>query len=139
MVQQFWLLGKLFIARRFLNKKLLLRLVILIPLLSLFVVFKHLPITQASHEKTKFLNLLKYHLNATDLSFTTKENPILETDFHKNIMQTNVLIDPEILAKKNHIKNMTMHAWKGYKRYAWGKNELKPLSRRGHSTGELTQ
>jgi len=25
-------------------------------------------------------------------------------------------------------------AWKMYVKYAWGQNELKPLSRRGHST-----
>lgn len=30
---------------------------------------------------------------------------------------------------------MTLHAWNGYKKYAWGKNELKPLSRTYHQTG----
>lgn len=30
---------------------------------------------------------------------------------------------------------MTLHAWNGYKLYAWGKNELKPLSKRGHQAG----
>lgn len=28
---------------------------------------------------------------------------------------------------------MMKHAWDNYVTYAWGKNELKPLSRRGHS------
>lgn len=32
---------------------------------------------------------------------------------------------------------MTLHAWNGYKKYAWGHNELKPLSNRGHSAGCL--
>lgn len=27
------------------------------------------------------------------------------------------------------------HAWENYIRYAWGKNELKPISKRGHSAG----
>lgn len=27
---------------------------------------------------------------------------------------------------------MMKHAWDNYVRYAWGKNELKPLSKRGH-------
>lgn len=27
---------------------------------------------------------------------------------------------------------MTKHAWENYVRYAWGKNELKPISKRGH-------
>ncbi|KAL3276554.1 hypothetical protein HHI36_011929 [Cryptolaemus montrouzieri] len=28
---------------------------------------------------------------------------------------------------------MAQHAWDNYARYAWGKNELKPISKRGHS------
>ena len=28
---------------------------------------------------------------------------------------------------------MMKHAWDGYARYAWGKNEVKPISKRGHS------
>ena len=28
---------------------------------------------------------------------------------------------------------MARHAWDGYVKYAWGDNELKPVSRRGHS------
>lgn len=27
---------------------------------------------------------------------------------------------------------MMMHAWNNYKLYAWGKNELKPISKRAH-------
>ncbi|RXG69719.1 Mannosyl-oligosaccharide alpha-1,2-mannosidase IA [Armadillidium vulgare] len=30
---------------------------------------------------------------------------------------------------------MTLHAWRGYKAYAWGKNELRPISKRGHTAG----
>ena len=28
---------------------------------------------------------------------------------------------------------MMRHAWKGYTDYAWGANELRPISRRGHT------
>lgn len=28
---------------------------------------------------------------------------------------------------------MARHSWDGYVKYAWGDNELKPLSKRGHS------
>lgn len=28
---------------------------------------------------------------------------------------------------------MTLHAWNNYKLYAWGKNELRPLSKNGHN------
>lgn len=31
---------------------------------------------------------------------------------------------------------MTAHAWGNYKLYAWGKNELRPLSKRAH-TGSI--
>lgn len=31
---------------------------------------------------------------------------------------------------------MMLHAWNSYKLYAWGKNELKPLSKRAH-TGSI--
>lgn len=31
---------------------------------------------------------------------------------------------------------MMKHAWDNYVRYAWGKNELRPLSKRGH-TGSI--
>ena len=30
---------------------------------------------------------------------------------------------------------MTLHAWNGYKKHAWGKNELKPVSKQAHSPG----
>ena len=30
---------------------------------------------------------------------------------------------------------MTLLAWNSYKKYAWGKNELKPLSKKGHLPG----
>lgn len=31
---------------------------------------------------------------------------------------------------------MMVHAWSNYKEYAWGKNELKPISKRPH-TGSI--
>lgn len=31
------------------------------------------------------------------------------------------------------LSQMMKHAWDNYVRYAWGKNELKPISKRGHS------
>ncbi|KAI8034387.1 mannosyl-oligosaccharide alpha-1,2-mannosidase IA isoform X3 [Drosophila gunungcola] len=40
------------------------------------------------------------------------------------------LIDYE---KRNQVVKMMEHAWHNYKLYAWGKNELRPLSQRPHS------
>lgn len=33
----------------------------------------------------------------------------------------------------NFLLQMMKHAWDNYVRYAWGKNELRPISKRGHS------
>ncbi|XP_035782440.1 mannosyl-oligosaccharide alpha-1,2-mannosidase IA-like isoform X1 [Anopheles albimanus] len=41
--------------------------------------------------------------------------------------------DPSVREKRNKVKEMMVHAWSNYKLYAWGKNELRPLSKRGHS------
>lgn len=43
--------------------------------------------------------------------------------------------DPDIRQKRNKIKEMMKHAWDNYVQYAWGQNELRPLSKRGHSAG----
>ncbi|CAG9863645.1 unnamed protein product [Phyllotreta striolata] len=35
--------------------------------------------------------------------------------------------------RRDKVKEMMKHAWDNYVRYAWGKNELRPVSKRGHS------
>jgi len=35
--------------------------------------------------------------------------------------------------RRDHVKGMMKHAWDNYVAYAWGKNELRPISKRGHS------
>ncbi|XP_069742957.1 mannosyl-oligosaccharide 1,2-alpha-mannosidase IA isoform X3 [Narcine bancroftii] len=42
--------------------------------------------------------------------------------------------DPQTRERQAKIKEMMKHAWENYKRYAWGSNELKPLSRHQHSS-----
>lgn len=41
--------------------------------------------------------------------------------------------DPDILEKRNKVRDMMKLAWKGYETYAWGANELKPISKSKHS------
>ncbi|CAG2100593.1 unnamed protein product, partial [Medioppia subpectinata] len=43
--------------------------------------------------------------------------------------------DPEVRRKRDFIKEMTREAWIHYKTYAWGENELRPISKKGHSAG----
>ena len=47
--------------------------------------------------------------------------------------------DPEMRKKRNFIKNMMRLAWDGYVNYAWGENELRPISNKGHSPGIFGQ
>ncbi|KAK2864293.1 hypothetical protein Q7C36_003447 [Tachysurus vachellii] len=42
--------------------------------------------------------------------------------------------DPETREKRAKIKEMMQFAWNNYKRYAWGSNELRPVSKQGHSS-----
>lgn len=41
--------------------------------------------------------------------------------------------DPDVLQKRDKVKEMMKFAWDGYKKYAWGSNELRPISNRRHS------
>ncbi|XP_043930344.1 mannosyl-oligosaccharide 1,2-alpha-mannosidase IA [Protopterus annectens] len=42
--------------------------------------------------------------------------------------------DKDTLEKRAKIKEMMKHAWDNYKHYAWGMNEVKPISKRGHAS-----
>ncbi|XP_013105226.2 mannosyl-oligosaccharide alpha-1,2-mannosidase IA isoform X2 [Stomoxys calcitrans] len=55
---------------------------------------------------------------------TTTVSPVLVIS-DKNVS----MIDYE---KRSHVVKMMQHAWQNYKLYAWGKNELRPLSQRAH-------
>ncbi|KAJ1371869.1 hypothetical protein KIN20_033900 [Parelaphostrongylus tenuis] len=37
-------------------------------------------------------------------------------------------------ARRITVKQMTKFAWDSYRKYAWGSNELRPISKRGHSS-----
>ncbi|KAL0126367.1 hypothetical protein PUN28_005037 [Cardiocondyla obscurior] len=41
--------------------------------------------------------------------------------------------DPIARKQRDKVKEMMKHGWDNYVRYAWGKNELRPISKRGHS------
>nr|XP_020492708.1 mannosyl-oligosaccharide 1,2-alpha-mannosidase IA [Labrus bergylta] len=43
-------------------------------------------------------------------------------------------VDPETRERRAKVKEMMKHAWDSYKRYAWGSNELRPVSKQGHSS-----
>ncbi|KAK3097401.1 hypothetical protein FSP39_009319 [Pinctada imbricata] len=41
--------------------------------------------------------------------------------------------DEDTKSKRDTIREMMKHAWVNYEKYAWGSNELRPISKRGHS------
>ncbi|CAN9507509.1 unnamed protein product [Ophioblennius macclurei] len=43
-------------------------------------------------------------------------------------------LDPETRERRAKVREMMKHAWDGYRRYAWGSNELRPVSKQGHSS-----
>lgn len=43
--------------------------------------------------------------------------------------------DPETKKRRDTVRGMMEHAWKNYVEFAWGDNELRPVSKRGHSPG----
>ncbi|KAF6735925.1 Mannosyl-oligosaccharide 1,2-alpha-mannosidase IA [Oryzias melastigma] len=42
--------------------------------------------------------------------------------------------DPETRERRAKVKEMMKHAWDSYRRYSWGSNELRPVSKQGHSS-----
>ncbi len=43
--------------------------------------------------------------------------------------------DEEMVKRRNFIKDMMKVSWNNYVTFAWGENELKPVSKKGHSAG----
>ena len=41
--------------------------------------------------------------------------------------------DPAVVEKRETVRNMMIHAWKGYHEKAWSENEVRPISGKGHS------
>ncbi|BFG00187.1 mannosyl-oligosaccharide alpha-1-2-mannosidase IA [Drosophila madeirensis] len=69
---------------------------------------------------------------ATPLSVAAASGPVLPLGWGKDMSNASSdgLIDYE---KRARVVQMMEHAWRNYKLYAWGKNELRPLSQRPHS------
>lgn len=149
---------------KFLNERSLIYLIILTSLLSIYIIFKNLPagtqndvhmeqifIPQIKNDNRKLihnndLNLQDdFHIHrGPDLNIENKKfeesdhaNNHDDNESNKNMDQPKIdeTIDSDALYKRNYVKEMTLHAWNGYKKYAWGQNELKPISKRGHSSG----
>jgi len=51
---------------------------------------------------------------------------------HKMTTQEMTTADNIARQRRKQIRNGMKHAWEGYRMYAWGKDEIKPLTKRGH-------
>jgi mannosidase alpha-like ER degradation enhancer 2 len=56
----------------------------------------------------------------------------LSTSFYTNLAHAADMSEAESLAMANKVKRETQHAWQAYKKYAWGHDALKPLSKSHH-------
>ncbi|VVC37442.1 Glycoside hydrolase family 47 [Cinara cedri] len=70
----------------------------------------------------------KQNINVKNISFYPHAESIVE---HNDIGQNNENI--ELRQRRDKVKEMMKHSWDSYVKYAWGKNELKPVSKHGHS------
>ncbi|CAO1415543.1 unnamed protein product, partial [Diamesa serratosioi] len=60
-------------------------------------------------------------------------NDVSQNEYEYSIKDKNIsLIDFE---KRNKVKEMMLHAFNNYKKYAWGKNELAPITRGAYNDG----
>ncbi|CAD5113656.1 DgyrCDS2817 [Dimorphilus gyrociliatus] len=81
---------------------------------------------QIDKEKQKIIENLKKRIEGQ-----TAQAPKIEHPGHPPITQSND--DPENTRRREKIKEMMKFGWDSYAKYSWGANELRPISRRGHS------
>ncbi|KAK5852650.1 hypothetical protein PBY51_006501 [Eleginops maclovinus] len=83
---------------------------------------------EISKDKNKVLkgNTVQRGNDANNLPFVEYQRPPGATGHEP--------LDPETKARRAKIKEMMKHAWDSYRHYAWGFNELKPVSKQGHSS-----
>jgi len=66
--------------------------------------------------------------------FREKEDePLIFSQFGGSESPATTEVDEENERRRQKIIEMAKHAWNGYVQYAWGENELKPMTKRGHS------
>ncbi|XP_075159019.1 alpha-Mannosidase class I a isoform X2 [Haematobia irritans] len=86
---------------------------------------------EQNHDSLNHLEASKIKtMTSTSASSTTTTIPTTTMSPVLVISDKNAsMIDYE---KRSHVVKMMQHAWLNYKLYAWGKNELRPLSQRAH-------
>uniref|UniRef100_A0A8C7GE83 alpha-1,2-Mannosidase n=1 Tax=Oncorhynchus kisutch TaxID=8019 RepID=A0A8C7GE83_ONCKI len=101
------------------------------------------PVTKALEDMT--LSRSKTDSASKDEKVTSSSNQGANTDtsfdynkFKKCLLKPPLGIehgkpsDPQTLQRREKVKEMMKFAWDNYKSFAWGRNELRPLTRNGH-------
>ncbi|XP_048007636.1 mannosyl-oligosaccharide alpha-1,2-mannosidase IA [Leguminivora glycinivorella] len=70
--------------------------------------------------------------NAASKSVSPSEPKLEGSENQYAVVALSSNADPDVKHKLGVVKEMMRHAWNNYKLYAWGKNELKPISKRAH-------
>ncbi|CAF0831381.1 unnamed protein product [Brachionus calyciflorus] len=125
-----------------LNEKKLVIFLLSTSLATLLLIFSSLPPNSQFNgdELNKFfvpkLNNSKIihqeNLHNHEINFKNKK---LGNDNQKPMHDVRPEIDAKNLQRRETVKNMTLLAWNGYKKYAWGQNELKPIRKSAHQPG----
>ena len=121
------------------NEKSLLFLLLIITIVTVFIILMNLPSDIQRNSKKELQDVFMPKRKHDD-SIKHEENHQHEPPpiYHEsNKQQQQIINKKSIEFKREQIKKMTLFAWTNYEKYAWGENELKPISKIGHSAGML--
>ena len=131
----------LFIARRTarmsickdMNGKNVFLIFLLVSILGTLVILFNLPSTKNIVTQDVFVPVGQegsddHHVHRDDHQHRVPER------FNVKQVEENA-VESENTKRRETVKDMMKLSWSSYKKYAWGANELKPISKRGHSPG----
>jgi len=71
--------------------------------------------------------------NSSEKSVDSVNNTIVR-DWRPLVLPTGEDSNPNVVKQRNFVKEMMRHSWSNYVKFAWSENELKPISKKGHSS-----
>lgn len=135
-------------TKKSLNEKTLIVILIISTLITLFFILNNLP-AQVSLTESNFKELFVPRFTSDKQQRAIINRHTEHKNVHGQKSESQIYIQPiepppslnelSNTERREKIKSMTLFAWNAYKKYAWGKNELKPLSKTGHTPGIFGQ
>lgn len=128
------------------NEKSLILLLLLLSVITVFIILMNLPsdIQRTSRKELEEVFIPKvdgrvrheeYHQHVAPPIYRDNESNNKRNEEPTENKNLDINQIDSIEAKREKIKQMALFGWKNYEKYAWGENELKPLSKMGHSAG----